>query len=99
MHHPIEPTFVLDVSAVWERRLATVAVFESQFGRADGDPATELTGGGFLELIAARARHYGALVGVERGEPYRSLGPLRADGLPGLERRRPDEPRAYRSFI
>jgi bacillithiol biosynthesis deacetylase BshB1 len=99
MHHPIEPTFVLDVSGVWERRLAAVAAFESQFGRSGGDPATELSHGGFLELVAARASHYGALVGVERGEPYRSLGPLRADGLPGLEGARPDGPAPYRSFI
>jgi bacillithiol biosynthesis deacetylase BshB1 len=98
MHHPIEPTFVVDVSAVWERRLAAVAAFESQFGRSGVDPATELSHGGFLEVVAARATHYGAMVGVERGEPYRCHGPLRADGLPGLERPRPEEPRRYRSF-
>jgi bacillithiol biosynthesis deacetylase BshB1 len=99
LHHPVEPTFVLDVSAVWERRMTAVAAFESQFGPSGEGPTTELSTGGFLELIAARARHYGALVGVERGEPYRCTGPLRADGLPGLERPRPDEPLPYRSFI
>lgn len=98
IHYPIEPSFVLDVTTVWERRQAAVAAFESQFGRSGGDPATELSQAGFLELIAARARHYGAMVGVERGEPYRCLGPLRADGLPGLERPRPEELH-YRSFI
>jgi bacillithiol biosynthesis deacetylase BshB1 len=100
MHHPIEPTFVLDVSALWERRVAAIAAFESQFGSSGGDPATELSHGGFVELIAARARHYGAMIGVERGEPYTCLGPLRADALPGLERPRPDAPQPYyRSFI
>jgi bacillithiol biosynthesis deacetylase BshB1 len=99
MHHPTEPSFVLDVSPVWERRLAAVAAYESQFGRSDGEPATELAGGGFLELIAARASYYGAMVGVARGEPYRCFGPLRADGLPGLERPRPEEPRPYQSFL
>jgi bacillithiol biosynthesis deacetylase BshB1 len=99
MHHPIEPTFVLDVSAVWERRVAAVAAFESQFGSSGDDPATELSGGGFLDLIGARARHYGAMVGVERGEPYRCLGPLRAHVLPGLEYPRPDGPQPYRGFM
>ena len=69
---------------VWERRQEAVAAYESQFGAPGGDPSTELVAGArFLEMIAARARRYGAMVGVERGEPYVTVGPLLATGFPG----------------
>ncbi len=95
MHHTVEPTFVLDVSDVWERRMESVRAYESQFGAPAGEASTEIGEPAFLEMIAARAVVYGAMVGVERGEPYVTVGPLLATGLPGLGDDRPPRYRAY----
>lgn len=94
LHHPFEPTFVLDVSSVWERRMEAVAAYGSQFGRA----GTEIGDGGFLRLLDARGTHFGALVGVARGEPYLCEGPLRAGVLPELDDPTGDA-RGYRSHL
>jgi bacillithiol biosynthesis deacetylase BshB1 len=99
LHHPFEPTFVLDVSAVWERRMEAVSAYESQFGHAEDRRLTEVGQPAFLELLTARAAVYGAMVGVARGEPYRSRGPLPAGGLPGLEDVQGDRQPAYRVYL
>jgi bacillithiol biosynthesis deacetylase BshB1 len=99
MHHPFEPTFVLDVTDVWERRMSAVAAYESQFGRPEEAQQTEIGQPAFLELLTARAAFYGAMVGAARGEPYRSQGPLRQDGLPGLAEPREAGRRPYRVFV
>jgi bacillithiol biosynthesis deacetylase BshB1 len=100
LHHPCEPSFVLDVSAVWEQRMRAVDAYESQFGiPEDVGEATDLSGGGFRELISARSRVYGAMVGVAHGEPYRSRGPIEMRELPGIRDARPDRGPRYRTFM
>ena len=95
-----EPTFVLNVSAVWEERMRAVDAYESQFGASgNGRPHTELSGGGFRELLSARSRVYGAMIGVGHGEPYRSQGPIEMEELPGLRAARPERAPEYRTFI
>jgi N-acetylglucosamine malate deacetylase 1 len=82
-HSPFEPSFVVDISAVWEQKETAVACYRSQFGSDDGGPATAVSGGGFLELLEVRARWFGAMIGVRHGEPYLSRGPVPLSGLPG----------------
>lgn len=98
LHEPFQPTFVIDVGAVWDQRMAALAAYGSQFARREGDRATAIADGAFMELVAARATFYGALVGASHGEAYHCPGPLRAAGLPGLEGSRRDGPPAYRAF-
>jgi bacillithiol biosynthesis deacetylase BshB1 len=66
---------VVDVSAVWERRMRAVRSYASQLDPAQG-PANYLTAPGFLEAIEARARALGALIGARYGEGYRLRGPV-----------------------
>ena len=66
---------VVDVTPVWEARMAAVRAHASQLDPAAG-PATYLTAPGFLEEIEARARVLGALAGGMFGEGYRARGPL-----------------------
>jgi N-acetylglucosamine malate deacetylase 1 len=84
LHKPFEPSVVVDMSAVWERRRALFAVFESQLN-GTGRP-TGLNDGGFLALLEARAVSYGAQVGVAHGEPLHADGPLLLQALPEWER-------------
>jgi bacillithiol biosynthesis deacetylase BshB1 len=87
-HQPFTPSFVLDISDVWERKMEAVRAYASQFGDA-GPPATELRGRRFAELLDARASVHGAMIGVQRGEPFHAPGPVGLSTLPGLS---PDDP-------
>ena len=80
LHKPFEPSLVVDISAVWERRRALLAVFESQV-TTEG-VSTALNDGGFLALLEARAASYGLQAGAAYGEPLRADGPLLVHGLP-----------------
>jgi bacillithiol biosynthesis deacetylase BshB1 len=72
---PVTPHLVVDVSAVWEARMAALRAHASQLDPAAG-PSTYLTAPGFLAEVEARARVHGALAGGVHGEAYRSRGPL-----------------------
>ncbi|MFM8559592.1 MAG: bacillithiol biosynthesis deacetylase BshB1 [bacterium] len=69
------PHVVVDVSEVWERRMAALRAHASQLDPAAGPP-TYLTAPGFLDGVEARARAWGALMGVRHAEGYRVRGPL-----------------------
>lgn len=69
------PHLVVDITPVWDARVAAVLAHASQLDPAAGD-ATYLTAPGFLGLVEARARIFGAAAGGTFGEGYRSRGPL-----------------------
>lgn len=82
-----EPTFVVDVTEVWEQRIAALQAFESQFFNPSYDPGedepeTFISNPTFFEWIEGRARSYGYKVGATFGEPllYRH-GPVGVDDL------------------
>ena len=86
-----EPTFVVDVSSVWDRRLAARRAFASQFDASDGGPETFISTPAFLQFVEARARTYGYRIGATYGEPllYRH-GPVGiGDLVQTLGRERP----------
>ncbi len=66
---------VVDVTGVWERRMAALRAHASQLDPQAGPP-TYLTAPGFLAEVEARARVLGARTGGTYGEGYRSRGPL-----------------------
>lgn len=70
-----EPTFVVDVSRVWEQRIRALQAFRSQFFNpdyeaAEDEPETFVSNEGFFKWIEARARTYGYRIGAEYGEPF-----------------------------
>ena len=98
LHEPFEPTFVVDVDAVWERRTEALQAYASQFGRPPEERATAIAGQSFLDMLDARAVVHGALVGAARGEAFHCPGPLLVDGLPGLHEERSSGPLVYRGY-
>ncbi len=85
-----EPTFVVDVTDVWEQRVAALQAFKSQFFNPDyepeeGAPETFISNPDFFEWIEARARVYGYRTGATYGEPlfYRH-GPVGVQNLMGV---------------
>lgn len=84
---PFEPTLVVDVSSVWEQRIAALQAFRSQFFNPDyepdeDEPDTYVSNPDFFKWIEARARTYGYTVGATYGEPllYRH-GPIGVSDL------------------
>jgi N-acetylglucosamine malate deacetylase 1 len=84
VHQPFTPSFVVDVSSVWDRKLAAVGAYRSQFGTEESEPETELAEGSFLSVVESQARVHGAMIGVERGEAFHSPGPVPLRFLPGV---------------
>jgi bacillithiol biosynthesis deacetylase BshB1 len=73
------PAFVLDISDVWEQKLASIACYHSQFvqGREDMDPP-------FLKQLTHEAAYWGKSIGVKYGEPFTSREPIGLSGFSEL---------------
>lgn len=104
VHAPFIPSLVFDVSPVWRAYEEVIAAYRSQFfpaaaegGAADDGGTTALSAGGFLKTLDARARHYGAMIGVDHGEAYHAASPLAVDSPASLLRPAGSRP-AYGSF-
>lgn len=85
VHHPFTPSFVVDVSSVWDRKVEAMAAYKSQFGHLGSGGRTELDEGSFLGVIDARATFHGAMIGAARGEAFHHPGPIPLPFLPGLD--------------
>ena len=81
MHHTEFPvSLVVDVTGVWERKLALARCFGSQLhDPSSKEPATNIASEDFLPRWEARHRWFGAKIGVRFGEPYRTDGPVPVD--------------------
>ncbi len=66
------PSFIVDVSDVWERRMAVAACYASQLG-LDGTegPTTNLASPEFRRRYETRFAYWGARIGARYGEPFR----------------------------
>jgi len=73
------PDFVVDVGRVWEKKLEALRAYRSQFntGHVEAEPAkTFLKSKELWELLEAKARMAGTMIGVRYGEPFYSFRPL-----------------------
>ena len=71
------PSFVVDVSGVYERKRRALACYSSQFRPGGGDPVqTRLTTPRFQQLIESRDAQFGALAGVEFAEGFVMRDPV-----------------------
>ncbi|HET6569677.1 MAG TPA: bacillithiol biosynthesis deacetylase BshB1 [Rhodothermales bacterium] len=72
---PFVPTFVVDVSDVWDERMKALLSFRSQFFNPgyeahEEEPETFISNPGFVAWVEAQARTYGHRIGVTHGEPF-----------------------------
>ncbi len=70
VEHPVKPSFVVDISEQFERKLEAVMCYTSQFeGKTE---AGELfpNGQSLPELIRTRCAHYGTWIRTAYGEPF-----------------------------
>lgn len=76
------PSFIVDVSDVYELKTQSLHAYESQFHNPRSkERETLLSSKIFLEYIKARDLHYGSLINVEFGEPFFSIEPIGVDSL------------------
>lgn len=87
-HDPIEPAFIVDVSASWDAKMRALDAYESQIFQPTASaptghtaspaapPATKVASREFRLAVEGRARHYGQLIGVEFGEGFLARSPL-----------------------
>jgi N-acetylglucosamine malate deacetylase 1 len=80
----VTPSFVVDISAQFERRMAALFAYDSQYGE-QGD-ASDLfpRQQEIRERLSAIARFYGNLIGVKYGEPFVVKEAMRVDDITAM---------------
>jgi bacillithiol biosynthesis deacetylase BshB1 len=77
----VPPSFVVDISRQFERRMAALLSYHSQYGEtgqaADLFPSHQEV----EERLAAIARFYGNLIGVKYGEPFVTREAMQVDDI------------------
>ena len=71
MYHDVRPSFLVDISPYFERKLAAINCFASQFA-GDMRDVTELypAWGRLIDQITTQSKHFGHLIGVDYAEPF-----------------------------
>jgi bacillithiol biosynthesis deacetylase BshB1 len=67
---PVKPTFVVDISAQFERKLAAIKCYGSQFDGAKAAGEIFPTGQDLYSLVETQNAHYGSLIRKRYGEPF-----------------------------
>lgn len=82
----VKPTFVVDITDQFERKLEAIFAFGSQF--EDRTAMGDVLGGGTRPLrdqIRVHAAHYGSLIRRPYGEPYWTRETMGVDDVVGLD--------------
>jgi bacillithiol biosynthesis deacetylase BshB1 len=89
-HDSFEPSFVVDVTSTWAKKLRALEAYSSQLFRpsavgepsaVSAEPPTKVSSREFAAAVEGRARHFGQSIGVEFGEPFGARGPLAVGDL------------------
>lgn len=67
---PVKPSFVVDISAQFERKMAAIRCYASQFDGATAAGEIFPTGQDLYSLVETQNAHYGSLVRRRYGEPF-----------------------------
>jgi len=67
---PVKPTFVVDISDVFETKMQAIRCYGSQFDGAKAAGEVFPTGQDLYELIRVQSAHYGSLIRRPYGEPF-----------------------------
>jgi bacillithiol biosynthesis deacetylase BshB1 len=78
----VTPSFVVDISSQFERRMEALLCYRSQYGAGEGPGRGLFTSEAELrERLAGVARFYGNLIGVRYGEPFVVKETLRVEDV------------------
>lgn len=77
----VQPSFVVDISRQFERRMAALLSYSSQYGNASEGSDLFPSHEEVRERLASVARFYGNLIGVKYGEPFVVKESMRVDDI------------------
>ena len=81
---PLKPTFVVDISAQFDRKLAAIRCYGSQFDGARAAGEIFPTGQDLYSLVETQNAHYGSLIRTRYGEPFYTHETLAVDDVVAL---------------
>ena len=81
---PVKPTFVVDISAEFERKMAAIRCYASQFDGARNAGEIFPTGQDLYSLIEIQNAHYGSLIRTRYGEPFFTHETMAVDDVVAL---------------
>jgi bacillithiol biosynthesis deacetylase BshB1 len=78
----VTPSFVVDISAQFDRRMSALLSYHSQYGATQEDGAVLFPQEQEIrERLAAIVRYYGSLIGAKYGEPFVVKEAMRVDDI------------------
>jgi bacillithiol biosynthesis deacetylase BshB1 len=81
-NYMVTPSIVVDVTRAWKTKMRAIAKYKSQFyDPASKEPKTFISDPKFLEMIEARGKHFGALIGAAYGEAFVTKQPPKVSDL------------------
>jgi bacillithiol biosynthesis deacetylase BshB1 len=85
LHHCQSPTFVVDISKVFDRKIEAIKKYTSQFEKnAEQYGVIPVGIGNYLFHIESRSRYFGSLANFSYGEPFMADGPIAMRELTSL---------------
>ena len=82
---PLKPTFVVDITPQFERKMAAIRCYASQFDGARAAGEIFRTGQDLYTLVETQNAHYSSLVRVRYGEPFYTHETMAVDDVVGLD--------------
>jgi bacillithiol biosynthesis deacetylase BshB1 len=82
---PVKPTFVVDISAQFERKMTAIRCYASQFDGVKAAGEVFPTGQDLYSLVEIQNAHYGSLIRRRYGEPYFTYETMVVDDVVKLE--------------
>lgn len=81
----LKPTFVVDISDVFEQKMEAIQCYDSQFGGALQAGEVYPTGEPLYDVIRHHAAYYGALIRARYGEPFFTTETVKVDDIVALD--------------
>jgi bacillithiol biosynthesis deacetylase BshB1 len=78
---PVKPTFVVDISDQFDRKMAAIRCYASQFDDAFAAGEIFPTGQDLYSLIETQNAHYGSLIRTRYGEPFLTQETMQVDDV------------------
>jgi bacillithiol biosynthesis deacetylase BshB1 len=79
----IKPDILIDITAYWDQKIASIYAYGSQFHNPDweNEPQTYISSPEFIQVVEARAREFGKSIGAKYAEGFTSRNLLGVDNL------------------
>jgi len=81
----VKPTFVVDITDAFEKKLEAIQCYASQFDDAIQAGEVFPNGEPLYDIIRHQAAHYGSLIRTQYGEPFFTTETMRVDDVATLE--------------